>query len=160
VLAAQRLDAEVLATDAQARGPIAEADRHHQLIARLDAHIQAWRRPDEPGLSPPRRTCLPRHRHPPTNQLVTFDNVAARTRLGRATFCRNPELRAVIEEHHHRDRKAHTITGLATQIDQLRTTVKPSPRKSAATKKNYAPGDAAIPAEAPDPTPTPRSINR
>jgi hypothetical protein len=41
VLAAQRLDAQALAADAQARGWIAEADRHHQLIARLDAHIQA-----------------------------------------------------------------------------------------------------------------------
>jgi integrase len=41
VLAAQRLDAEALAADAEARGWIAEADRHHQLIARLDAHIHA-----------------------------------------------------------------------------------------------------------------------
>jgi hypothetical protein len=41
VLTAQRLDAEALAADAQARGWIAEADRHHQFIARLDAHLQA-----------------------------------------------------------------------------------------------------------------------
>jgi hypothetical protein len=37
VLAAQRQDAQALAADAEARGWIAEADRHHRLIARLDA---------------------------------------------------------------------------------------------------------------------------
>lgn len=37
VLAAQRQDAQALAVDAQARGWIDEADRHHRLIARLDA---------------------------------------------------------------------------------------------------------------------------
>jgi integrase len=36
VLSAQRVDAEALAADAQARGWIAEADRHRRLIARLD----------------------------------------------------------------------------------------------------------------------------
>jgi len=37
VLAAQRQDAHPLAADAEARGWIDEADRHHRLIARLDA---------------------------------------------------------------------------------------------------------------------------
>jgi integrase len=37
VLAAQRVDAEALAQDAQARGWIDEADRHRRLIGRLDA---------------------------------------------------------------------------------------------------------------------------
>ena len=37
VLAAQRVDAEALAVDAEARGWIDEADRHRRLIARLDA---------------------------------------------------------------------------------------------------------------------------
>lgn len=36
ILAAQRVDAEALARDAEQRGWITEADRHHQLIARLD----------------------------------------------------------------------------------------------------------------------------
>jgi integrase len=36
VLSAQRVDAEALAADAQARGWIAEADRHRRLITRLD----------------------------------------------------------------------------------------------------------------------------
>lgn len=58
-----------------------------------------------------------------TDQPVTFDQVATRTGLSRATLYRNPELRAVIEEHRHHDREAHTLTGLATDIDHLRTTV-------------------------------------
>jgi integrase len=37
ILSAQRVDAEALASDAQARGWIEEADRHRRLIARLDA---------------------------------------------------------------------------------------------------------------------------
>lgn len=39
ILAAQRVDAEALARDAEQRGWIDEADRHHKLIARLDALI-------------------------------------------------------------------------------------------------------------------------
>jgi len=38
-LAAQRLDAQALAADAEARGWITEAERHRRLIERLDAHI-------------------------------------------------------------------------------------------------------------------------
>ena len=37
VLTAQRLDAQALAADAEARGWIEEADRHRRLIDRLDA---------------------------------------------------------------------------------------------------------------------------
>ena len=58
-----------------------------------------------------------------TDQPLTFDQVAARTGLSRATLYRNPELRAVIEEHRHRDREAHTLTRLATEINHLRTAV-------------------------------------
>ena len=54
-------------------------------------------------------------------QPVTFDDVAARTGLGRATLYRNPDLRAVIEEHRTRGREAHTLSGLATEIAHLRT---------------------------------------
>ncbi|AOS90862.1 integrase [Mycobacterium intracellulare subsp. chimaera] len=39
VLAAQRIDAQDLATDAEKRGWIDEADRHHKLVSRLDALI-------------------------------------------------------------------------------------------------------------------------
>ena len=39
ILAAQRVDAEALAADAEQRGWITEAQRHHALIARLDTLI-------------------------------------------------------------------------------------------------------------------------
>jgi hypothetical protein len=39
ILAAQRVDADALARDAEQRGWIDEAERHHKLIARLDALI-------------------------------------------------------------------------------------------------------------------------
>jgi hypothetical protein len=39
VLAAQRIDAQDLAADAEQRGWIDEADRHRKLIARLDTLI-------------------------------------------------------------------------------------------------------------------------
>ncbi|MGH3558122.1 MAG: hypothetical protein ACRDTK_11645 [Mycobacterium sp.] len=52
---------------------------------------------------------------------VTFDEVAARTSLGRATLYRNPDLRTIIEEHRTRGREAHTLSGLTTEIAHLRT---------------------------------------
>jgi hypothetical protein len=42
-------DAEQLADDAEARGWISEADRHHRLIARLDDLIGKAQRPPSPG---------------------------------------------------------------------------------------------------------------
>src|SRR5215207_3456677 len=56
-------------------------------------------------------------------QPVTFDDVATKTGLGRATLYRNPDLRAVIEEHRTRGREAHTLSGLATEITHLRIAV-------------------------------------
>ena len=52
---------------------------------------------------------------------ITFDSVAARTGLGRATLYRNADLRAVIEDHRTRGREASTITGLINEIAHLRT---------------------------------------
>ena len=54
-------------------------------------------------------------------QPVTFDEVATRTGLGRATLYRHPDLRAVIEEHRTRGREAHTLSGLSAEIAHLRT---------------------------------------
>jgi len=54
-------------------------------------------------------------------QQITFDEVAARTGLGRATLYRNSELRATVEEHRTRGREAHTFTDLAAEIAHLRT---------------------------------------
>lgn len=56
-----------------------------------------------------------------TGQPITFAAVAARARLGRATLYRDPDLRAVIEEHRARGRDAHTLTGLTNEIAHLRT---------------------------------------
>lgn len=53
-------------------------------------------------------------------QPVAFDEVATRTGLGRATLYRNPDLRALVEEHRARGREAHTLTGLTTEIAHLR----------------------------------------
>jgi len=54
-------------------------------------------------------------------QQVTFDDVAVRTGLGRATLYRNPDLRTIIEEHRTRGKEAHTLSGLSTEIAHLRT---------------------------------------
>jgi hypothetical protein len=54
-------------------------------------------------------------------QPVTFTAVATRARIGRATLYRNPELRALVDEHRARAREAHTLSGLATEVAQLRT---------------------------------------
>lgn len=54
-------------------------------------------------------------------EAVTFTAVAARAHVGRATLYRRPELRVLVEEHRARDRQAHTLAGLAAEIDQLRT---------------------------------------
>jgi Family of unknown function (DUF6262) len=54
-------------------------------------------------------------------QPVTFTAVAARTGLARATLYRNPQIRAVIEEHRARQGDARTLSGLAAEISHLRT---------------------------------------
>ena len=56
-------------------------------------------------------------------QQVTFDEVAARIGLGRATLYRNPDLRRIIEEHRARGREAHTLSGLTAEIAHLRIAV-------------------------------------
>ena len=53
-------------------------------------------------------------------QPVTFAAVAQRTGLARATLYRNPQLRAVIDEHRARGADARTLSGLATEISHLR----------------------------------------
>ena len=57
------------------------------------------------------------------DQPVTFDEVARRARIGRATLYRQPELRAAVEEHRQTRRDALTLTDIATQVDQLRATL-------------------------------------
>ena len=54
---------------------------------------------------------------------ITADAVAALAGIGRATLYRRPELRALIEEHRQQARESLTLTGLAVQIDQLRSSL-------------------------------------
>ncbi|MBO0856072.1 MAG: hypothetical protein J2P18_20160 [Nocardia sp.] len=54
-------------------------------------------------------------------QAITFTAVAAHTGLGRTTLYRNPDLRAVIEEHRHRSTTSGTLAGLTDQIATLHT---------------------------------------
>ena len=56
-----------------------------------------------------------------TGQPVTFTAVATQAGIGRATLYRNPELRALVNEHRARAREAHTLSGLASEVAQLRT---------------------------------------
>ena len=53
-------------------------------------------------------------------QSITFNEVAQRTGISRATLYRNPDLRALIEEHRLQGHQANTITGLNDQIEHLR----------------------------------------
>ena len=54
-------------------------------------------------------------------EAITFTAIAEHTGISRTTLYRNPQLRAIIEEHRHNTHDRHTITGLATQIAHLRT---------------------------------------
>ena len=56
-------------------------------------------------------------------QTITFTAVAAHTGLGRTTLYRNPDLRAVIEEHRHRSITSGTLAGLTDEIATLHTTL-------------------------------------
>ncbi|HZJ03845.1 MAG TPA: DUF6262 family protein [Nocardioidaceae bacterium] len=56
-----------------------------------------------------------------SGQQVTFIAVADLAGLGRATLYRDPQLRAVIDEHRTRQADARTLSGLAHEIAHLRT---------------------------------------
>jgi hypothetical protein len=72
----------------------------------------------EPPLERVERACAELTR---AGQPVTFTAVAARTGLARATLYRNPQIRAVIDEHRARRADARTLSGLASEISHLRT---------------------------------------
>lgn len=54
---------------------------------------------------------------------ITFVAVADHTGISRTTLYRNPQLRAVIEDHRHRSHDPRTLSGLTTEIGHLRTGV-------------------------------------
>lgn len=51
---------------------------------------------------------------------ITFPAVATRTGISRATLYRRRDLREIVEAHRDPDQQTLTVTGLATQLDQLR----------------------------------------
>jgi hypothetical protein len=55
-----------------------------------------------------------------TGKPVTFAAVAERTQTSRTTLYRRHDLRELIEQHRDPAGEMLTLTGLATQIDQLR----------------------------------------
>ena len=71
----------------------------------------------QPPLNRVERTCAELAQ---AGQPVTFAAVAARSGLARATLYRNPQLRAVIDEHRARQADARTLSGLAAEISHLR----------------------------------------
>lgn len=72
----------------------------------------------EPALTRVERACsqLQNARQP-----VTFIAVADLAKVGRGTLYRDPQLRAVINEHRAHQADARTLTGLASEITHLRT---------------------------------------
>lgn len=56
-----------------------------------------------------------------SGEQVTFTAVAEHTGISRTTLYRNPQLRAVIDDHRSHSHDRHTLTGLAAEITHLRT---------------------------------------
>ena len=54
---------------------------------------------------------------------ITFTAVAEHAQIGRATLYRDPQLRAIVDEHRTRQTDARTLSGLATEVAHLRTAV-------------------------------------
>jgi hypothetical protein len=54
---------------------------------------------------------------------ITFTAVAEHAHIGRATLYRDPQLRAIVDEHRTRQTDARTLSGLATEVAHLRTAV-------------------------------------
>ncbi|MEA2002471.1 MAG: DUF6262 family protein [Actinomycetota bacterium] len=52
---------------------------------------------------------------------ITFTAIATHTGISRTTLYRNPQLRAVIEDHRHHSHNPRTLTGLVAEISHLRT---------------------------------------
>lgn len=54
---------------------------------------------------------------------ITFTAVAEHARISRATLYRDPQLRATVDEYRTRQTDARTLSGLATDLAHLRTSV-------------------------------------
>ena len=56
-------------------------------------------------------------------QPVTFTAVATATGVGRTTLYRNPDLRAVVDQHRHQAATTGTLSGLTDEIATVRIAV-------------------------------------
>ena len=56
-----------------------------------------------------------------TGHAITFPAIAEHTCISRTTLYRNPDLRAVIDEHRRHTGDPRTLTALTTEITHLRT---------------------------------------
>ena len=97
------------------------------------------RRPDDTPTTPPDTSKTPAPQSFSPGQPVTFDEVAARTGLGRATLYRNPDLR----DHrrgtpHPRQGSAHPVRAHHRDRPPAHRAGRPRRPPSAATKKNSA----------------------
>lgn len=54
---------------------------------------------------------------------ITFTAVAEQAQIGRASLYRDPQLRAIVDEHRTRQTDARTLSGLATELAHLRTAI-------------------------------------
>ena len=66
------------------------------------------------------RACAQLHHN---GQRVTFTAVAAATGIGRTTLYRDPDLRAVIDQHRHHTAANGPLAGLTDELATLRTAV-------------------------------------
>ena len=55
------------------------------------------------------------------DQPITFTVVAELTGISRTTLYRNPQLRAIVDEHRHHTHDRRTLTGISAEISHLRT---------------------------------------
>ena len=53
-------------------------------------------------------------------EAITFTAVAEHARISRTTLYRNPQLRAVVEEHRYHSHDPHTLTGLEALANPVR----------------------------------------
>ena len=153
MLAAQRVDAEALADDAEARGWIEEADRHRRLITRLDALLD---RTEKSRVTSP-DTLARVERSAPSfrdGQPVSFTNVAERAQISRTTLYRDENLRVVVEDHRQRSHDPRSLSESWPRSVTSATPWRLSPSvRSEATKNNCAAStEHGAPADQP-PTP-------
>jgi len=134
VLAAQRMDAQALAADAEARGWIDEADRHRRLIARLDAVLaQAVNTRPNPRWFASNAPALNYSKH--TSKSPSPPSPSSPGSAGPPSTA-IPSC-AVIDEHRTRQAEACTLSGLAHRLRTCAPHSKPPPTTSDATKNDY-----------------------